>query len=154
MRLTARRSVSYAGYKSRSVAASERMRRNRLTGGRAEHALVRLLLHQRRAFMRHAQDLPGRPDLVFVRQRVCVFCDGDFWHGRRWTTLRQALLRRHNAMYWVAKIEANRARDRRQRAELRRMGWRVLRLWETDILKNPAGAAAAVASKLKETPKK
>lgn len=92
-------------------------------------------------------NLPGRPDIVFVRERVAVFCDGDFWHGRNLEQRIARLQNGHNAGYWVAKVEANVARDRRQTGVLQAAGWRVLRLWETDILKDP-GAAATVVSDL------
>jgi DNA mismatch endonuclease (patch repair protein) len=89
--------------------------------------------------------LPGRPDIVFTRDQVVVFCDGDFWHGRGLKSRITKLSRGHNAPYWVDKIRANVARDRTINARLRRAGWRVLRLWETDILRNPKAAAARVA---------
>ena len=69
--------------------------------------------------------------------RVAVFCDGDFWHGRNWPRLRTQLARRANSTYWIAKIGANRTRDRRQTNLLRRLGWSVVRVWETDVLASP-----------------
>jgi DNA mismatch endonuclease (patch repair protein) len=95
----------------------------------------------------HASGLPGRPDLVFPAARVAVFCDGDFWHGRNWRRLKQQLERRFNAGYWVAKIDRNRRRDRSQVAALGRLGWLVLRYWESDIRRSPQ----AVADRLQET---
>ena len=77
-----------------------------------------------------------------------MFCDGDFWHGRKWNSQKMNLARGSNADYWVAKIEANIARDRRHRAELRTAGWRVIRLWESDILRNPERMAERVAGAL------
>lgn len=89
-------------------------------------------------------DLIGRPDIVFVSARVAVFCDGDFWHGRNWPARRKRLRNGANASYWVAKIKANRARDRRQTAALESGGWLVIRLWEGEIKANPSKAAALV----------
>src|SRR5689334_1741250 len=48
--------------------------------------------------------LPGRPDVVFAPQRLVVFCDGDFWHGRDLNARLARLARGHNAKYWVQKI--------------------------------------------------
>lgn len=28
--------------------------------------------------------LPGKSDIVFIKEKVAVFCDGDFWHGHNW----------------------------------------------------------------------
>jgi DNA mismatch endonuclease (patch repair protein) len=99
-------------------------------------------------FQTNVGALPGKPDVVFARVRVAVFCDGDFWHGRRWRVRREKLSRGANGAYWVAKIEANIKRDRRNRRALRRLGWRVLRVWESEILRNPGEVAERVTSAL------
>lgn len=93
--------------------------------------------------------LPGKPDLVFPKERVAVFCDGDFWHGRDWSTRRAKLARGTNAEYWIAKIEANRKRDARTNELLRVMGWTVLRFWETDILAEPETAVLQIAAQVR-----
>jgi DNA mismatch endonuclease, patch repair protein len=90
------------------------------------------------------KDLPGCPDLAFIRQRVAVFVDGDFWHGRDWEKRKEQLRSGHNAPYWLAKIAYNRDRDLRNNALLEELGWRVVRLWETDVLKDPDDAASLV----------
>ena len=92
----------------------------------------------------HGPDLPGKPDLVFASAKVVIFCDGDFWHGRNWKKLEQELKGRKNSKYWIPKIATNIHRDLLQKRELENMGWRVVRLWETDILKDPTTAAAKV----------
>ena len=98
--------------------------------------------------------LPGRPDIVFTRERVAVFCDGDFWHGRNLAERVAKLSQGHNAGYWVAKVQANVERDERQSRELEADGWRVVRLWETDIARDAEAAAEAVAAALKHKPTK
>ena len=84
---------------------------------RCETVLCVELRRKRLTFRRNVASLPGKPDIVFVRQRLAVFCDGDFWHGRKWNLRKEKLARGSNAEYWVAKIEANIARDRHHRAE-------------------------------------
>lgn len=76
----------------------------------------------------HVSDLPGRPDFVFRETRVAVFVDGDFWHGWRFPAWRMKL-----SEAWDIKIAANRRRDARNHAKLRRAGWSVIRLWEHQI---------------------
>lgn len=76
----------------------------------------------------HAKDLPGRPDVVFRRAKLVVFIDGDFWHGWRFPLWEHKLSRK-----WREKIAATRARDQRNFRKLRRLGWRVLRIWEHQI---------------------
>lgn len=78
--------------------------------------------------------LPGKPDIVFTKEKIAIFCDSDFWHGRNWKTLKKRLVT--NSNYWIPKIERNRKRDRKTSKEITLMGWEVLRLWESDIKKN------------------
>ena len=94
--------------------------------------------------------LPGRPDIVFARERVVVFCDGDFWHGRDLSERLSKLQRGHNAPYWTSKISTNVARDRRHDADLLADDWLVLRFWETDIVKAPASVAQQIAITLRD----
>lgn len=92
--------------------------------------------------------LIGRPDLVFARQRVAVFCDGDFWHGRNLASRVAHLSNGHNAPYWTEKIRSNVRRDHEVTSRLMVEGWWVMRLWESDILKDPSRAAALVGALL------
>jgi DNA mismatch endonuclease (patch repair protein) len=95
-------------------------------------------------FRKNVKTLPGKPDIVFRSVRVVVFCDGDFWHGRYWKTLQLKLKRGTNASYWSAKIASNIYRDKRNTALLKKAGWHVIRLWETDIKRDPLAAATLV----------
>lgn len=94
-------------------------------------------------------ELPGRPDIVVLRARIAIFCDGDFWHGRDLARRLAKLERGHNPRYWVEKIKSNYDRDRRNEGSLRSAGWLVLRFWETDVLEDPFKAAEAVANAIR-----
>ena len=139
---------SFRNLVATSPAASKAMARNTARNTRCEAVLCAELRRRRLTFRRNVASLPGKPDIVFVRRQIAVFCDGDFWHGRKWTIRKKRLAGGSNADYWVAKIEANIARDRRHRSELRRAGWRIIRLWESDILRNPERVAERVADAL------
>ena len=90
--------------------------------------LVRRELHRLGLrFRLHLKSLPGSPDLVLPRHGVAIFAHGCFWHGH---TCRAGRSPTTNATYWIQKLEANRARDRRKARELRSLGWRVLTIWE------------------------
>ena len=114
---------------------------------RVLHQALRELSHDPET---HRRDLPGRPDFVFPKEKVVVFVDGDFWHGRNWRQRKKKLKEGSNAGYWVAKIQANIDRDRRQGEELSEAGWTVVRLWETYVLNDSAAAAEYVARTLEE----
>lgn len=80
--------------------------------------------------------LPGKPDIVLVQERICIFIDGEFFHGKNWSNERKKKVTAgNNGEYWVSKIEKNIQRDREVNAELNGMGWKVLRFWSRDVLK-------------------
>jgi DNA mismatch endonuclease, patch repair protein len=139
-----RSSPSFSGLRPASAAASRTKQRNRKGGTKAEMALRRAVWRLGLRYRLNRSDLPGNPDLVFCRQRIVVFVDGDFWHGREWERRKERLSCGSNSTYWIAKISYNRERDHRNNAALANLGWRVLRLWETDILKDAERAASQV----------
>ena len=77
--------------------------------------------------------LPGKPDFAFRAERLLVFVDGCFWHGCAKCYRRPA----SNRTYWDAKVIRNKARDREVTRELKKRGWRVLRVWEHDLKAMP-----------------
>lgn len=138
---------SFKGRKPASVAASAAARGSSKKSDTKHEVVLRKELWARG--LRYRKDvtkLPGRPDIVFRAARVIVFCDGDFWHGRNWEERKQKLREGHNAPYWLAKIERNMERDRARTELLESEGWRVLRFWETDVLRDPGLAADQIES--------
>jgi DNA mismatch endonuclease (patch repair protein) len=81
--------------------------------------------------------LPGRPDVVFARERVAVFVDGCFWHRCPLHATRPAV----NAEFWKRKLSRNVERDIEVTRMLRREGWLVVRCWEHEVDKRPQEAA-------------
>jgi DNA mismatch endonuclease (patch repair protein) len=79
-----------------------------------------------------------RADLTFVRAKVAVFVDGCFWHG----CPRHATWPKANAGWWRDKIDQNRRRDADTNRQLRRAGWKVIRIWEHEDLHLAAGRVA------------
>lgn len=85
-------------------------------------------------YRKNYKQLPGSPDIAILKYRVAIFIDGEFWHGKDWDARKKKL--KHNVEYWQTKIKENINRDIRVNNELNSLGWRVLRYWEKDILKN------------------
>lgn len=143
---TARTSASYRNLHPASAKASATARgASRKRDTRCELALRRALWAMGLRYRVDSKTLPGRPDIVFARARVAVFCDGDFWHGRNLDNRLARLAGGHNAPYWLTKLQRNVERDRRHDAALSDDGWMVLRFWEKDILADPAVVARRVA---------
>lgn len=111
---------------------------------------VRRCLH--RAGLRyrlHNRLLPGKPDLILPSRRICVFVHGCFWHGcRRCVDGRRAV--KSNRNYWSDKVAVNRRRDRRVRTMLRRLGWRVITVWECQTTNKER--LEVLAERIKMTP--
>jgi len=113
-------------------ARSSLMSRVKSKNTKPELALRRALFKRGLRFRIHGKGLPGKPDIVFKGRRLVVFCHGCFWHGHEGCYRRP----KTNISFWDAKLEANRARDCRNRIELETMGWRVIQVWECDISRN------------------
>lgn len=99
----------------------------------AEKIIFRELRKRDIYFQKHYKKAPGNPDIALPKKKKAVFIDGDFWHGYRFSKLKKRLPKK----YWLKKIEGNIKRDRKNRAKLKREGWKVLRIWEHEIKKNP-----------------
>lgn len=139
---------SFSGLKSASAVASLAKQKNKSTDTTHERLLRKALWSRGLRYRKNYGKLPGKPDIVFTKARLAVFCDGDFWHGRNWQRLSLHLRGGSNASYWCQKIRANMLRDRRTTRQLRIMEWCVIRLWEGDIKADPEGVAAGIESVL------
>lgn len=78
----------------------------------------------------HRRSLPGSPDLVFPSRRKVIFVNGCFWHAHRCLG---GKLPKSRTEFWREKLEGNKARDARNRLELRRSGWGVMTVWECEM---------------------
>ncbi len=116
---------------------------SRITGkNTAPELIVRRVVHALGyRFRLHRAELPGKPDIVLVKQRKVIFVHGCFWHGH--ARCKRAALPTSNVPFWISKISKNKARDRRIKAKLRRTGWRILEIWQCQ-LKDPDRLAANV----------
>lgn len=90
--------------------------------------------------------LPGRPDIVFPRQKLAVFVDGCFWHG----CPEHAVSPKSNSAFWSKKLGGNIERDGRVNARLASEGWRVLRIWEHEIEADVGSAVLKIAAAIAE----
>jgi DNA mismatch endonuclease (patch repair protein) len=116
---------------------SERMSRVRSKDTKPE-MLVRTLVH-RMGFRYRLQDrtLPGKPDLVFPSRGKIIFVHGCFWH-RHGTNCEYTRWPKSRLDFWRPKLEQNHQRDKIVRKELRKLGWRVLVVWECQLKKTDA----------------
>lgn len=94
--------------------------------------LVRQFLHSHGYRYRiHDKRLPGSPDIVLPKYRTVIFVHGCFWHGHE--ECKYFKMPSTRTEFWTAKIERNRQRDTESLQHLKRLGWRILLLWECDL---------------------
>jgi DNA mismatch endonuclease (patch repair protein) len=79
------------------------------------------------------RSLPGKPDLVLPKYRTAVFVHGCFWHGHE--NCPGFRLPKSRCDFWQEKISGNQARDLRNEAALRALGWHVVTVWECALRK-------------------
>ena len=96
--------------------------------------IVRQLVRQMGIGYRlHVKDLPGKPDLVFRKHNKIIFVHGCFSHMH--TCKYGRVVPKTNAEFWQTKRLSNKLRDSKNRKELKKLGWKVLVIWECQTKK-------------------
>ena len=112
----------------RKLTRSENMSRIRSRNTKPELQLRRALWAEGCRYRLH-YDLPGRPDVVFLGDRLAVFVDGCFWHG---CPIHYSAPRTRED-FWKSKLRKNVTRDFTADDALVSAGWRVIRVWEHEL---------------------
>ena len=102
---------------------------------KAELLLRKALWHKGLRYRKNVKSLPGTPDIVFTKQKIAVFVDGDFWHARGHKDKPGEQVAT-NKEFWRKKLADNVERDRFVNDALLEQGWLVLRFWESDVKKD------------------
>ena len=88
-------------------------------------------------YRKNLKKLPGCPDIVFIKWKIAIFVDGEFWHGYNWELKKERI--KVNRDFWIPKIERNIQRDKNNDQLLKDEGWKVLRFWESDLKRDLDG---------------
>lgn len=88
-----------------------------------------LPLFARLPYRKNVKGLPGTPDIVLCKYGIVIFIHGCFWHGHEV----DGHIPHSNSEFWRKKIERNRQRDERNKGELKKLGWRVMTVWECQL---------------------
>ena len=117
-------------------------RRKSMRGNRSKDTSIEILLrkslwHKGYRYRKNYKKLPGSPDIALTRQKVAVFCDSEFWHGKDWEDKKQRLQKGNNPDCWINKIESNMQRDHENDQKLTALGWTVIHFWGEEIKKSP-----------------
>lgn len=101
-------------------------------------------------YRKNYKNLPGSPDIVFLKNRLVIFIDGEFWHGYDWDKTRDTI--KSNRDYWVQKIERNMDRDKKVNLQLAESNWTIFRFWSREITKNLNSCVLIIQEALCRTP--
>ena len=82
----------------------------------------------------HSKKLPGKPDIVLAKYKTVIFVHGCFWHLHK--ECRDGRMPKSNLEYWVPKLNNNVERDAAHQSALSELGWKVIVVWECEILKD------------------
>ena len=99
-------------------------------------------------YRKNVKSIIGKPDIAFIKKKVAVFCDSEFWHGFDWEHKKSD--NKSNRDFWIPKIEKNIARDKEVNDALAADGWIVLRFWGQQIKKDVKACADLIVAALKE----
>jgi DNA mismatch endonuclease (patch repair protein) len=96
------------------------------------------------------KELPGNPDLVLPKYRTVVFVHGCFWH--RHAGCRDASMPKSNQSFWAKKFSENVERDVRNSEALSQQGWKVIIVWECELMNKTIEAIEKVANSIRSGP--
>lgn len=94
-----------------------------------EWIVRRYLFSRGYRYRKNVKGLPGTPDIVLRKYGIVIFIHGCFWHGHEV----DGHIPHSNSDFWRKKIERNKQRDARDKETLKRMGWRVMTVWECQL---------------------
>lgn len=95
-----------------------------------EELVAKFLFAHGFRYRRNVKKLPGTPDIVLKKYNTVIFVNGCFWHMHG---CKYFVWPKDNAEFWREKLIANKARDEREYAELRTLGWNIVIIWECQL---------------------
>src|SRR5437867_2426272 len=81
-------------------------------------------------YRKNVKTLPGKPDIVLKKYQTIILIHGCFWHGHN---CKRGAKPTSNIEFWNSKIQGNIDRDKRVKRKLKKLGWRVLTIWNCEL---------------------
>jgi len=134
------------------VLTKEQRRKNmqaiRSKGTKAEVLLAKTLWSKGFRYKKNDKKVFGKPDLIFKRLKLAVFVDSEYFHGKEWDIQKYRI--KTNQPFWWDKIEGNIKRDKVVNNKLIQDGWKILRFWDKEIIKNLANCIEIIELKVQK----
>ena len=118
--------------KSVKESTSFRMSRIRGTNTKPEKYVRSILYGKGFRFSLNKRDLPGKPDIVLKKYKTIINVNGCFWHHHNCGRYN---IPKNNRKFWLNKFKKNKERDKINTRKLRKLGWKVYKVWECKIIK-------------------
>lgn len=113
---------------------SNNMRAVKNKDSKIEITLRKALWQKGLRYRKNYSKVFGRPDIVFISEKIAIFCDSEFWHGYNWESRKFDFKSKQG--FWIPKIEKNMKRDKEVNMKLQTEGYKVMRFWGKDIEDN------------------
>lgn len=94
-----------------------------------ELAMIQIMRKYHISGWRRNQAVLGKPDFIFPKFKIVLFVDGCFWHG----CPKHSNMPKNNQAFWAEKLQKNKDRDKYVSRELKKAGWKVIRVWEHEL---------------------
>jgi DNA mismatch endonuclease Vsr len=135
-----------------NIITIEQRRRNmqavKSKGSKIETILTKELWSLGLRYRKNDKTVFGKPDITMKRYKIAIFVDSEFWHGKDWEIQKYDL--KSNQDFWFKKIERNINRDKEVNEHLLKDGWKVLRFWGKDIMKNLGNCIVIITQTINE----
>ena len=82
-------------------------------------------------YRKNVSNLPGKPDIVLPKYKICIFVNGCFWHKHE--GCKYFVWPQNNSSFWKTKLLSNAERDRKNYEKLTSIGWKVIIIWECEL---------------------
>jgi len=133
--------------RNKKTRTSQEKRSFNMSRIRSKDTIIEILLRQELwkrglRYRKNPSRIFGKPDIAFIKQKVLVFCDSEFWHGYYWESRKDTI--KTNKDFWIRKIENNIKRDEEVNKRLLDDGWIVLRFSDKEIISNVVECADLV----------
>jgi DNA mismatch endonuclease (patch repair protein) len=70
-------------------------------------------------------------DILLPKHKTAIFVHGCFWHRHK--GCKNCTTPTHRREWWLAKLNGNAERDKLNQRALKKLGWRVIVIWECEI---------------------
>lgn len=92
--------------------------------------LVRKFLYRNGLRYRINYKITGKPDIVFIKNKIAIFIHGCFWHLHN---CKYSNFPKSNSEFWRNKLIENKKRDSQVERTLENQGWKVYIIWECNL---------------------